>query len=432
MNVWRYLLFFAGQVGMMSLARFFFQWISKFTTGSEGSAELLGGVGMVIVLFGFRAFDGITDPIAGSVSNWWIRKGRPRQQLQWFSFLVPGVGLILTFLPHEGMPVPLRWTCAIAGMFVFFVGYTFYAIPYWSLVGDYSNGDPGRRRILSNLLGGGMVAATGIGFVLSGGVIKAVGYAPAAVIFAIGGSILMTLPYFAAPPDSRDPKEKSPPIPFWKAAGIALRHRRFLALMALFAGSQMSFTIMTAASPFIAEDLLGGDEGDIARVMGPLLATAIPCFFLVPWVSRKIGWLKGMLFASLALAVVYCATSALGQALIGDAFFTAALLFALGGPMIALLLGLEAEGVVDCAEESGGGDLIGIYWGVFNFVIKILNGLALALAKWLGSLTKADAWGTGAVRAMSISAGACLFLGVLLYFVIKPHRGAESGSSGAH
>ena len=34
----------------------------------------------------------------------------------------------------------------------------------------------------------------------------------------------------------------------------------------------MSFTIMTAASPFIAEDLLGGDEGDIARVMGPLLA----------------------------------------------------------------------------------------------------------------------------------------------------------------
>ena len=418
-----YLLFFCGQVGMMSLARFFFQWITKFTTGSEGSPELLSGFAVGIILLGFRIFDGITDPIAGKLSDAWTRTGRARQQLLWVSFLLPGSGLVITFLPNEAMPVTLRWFCVATGMFIFFVGYTFYAIPYWSLVGDYSNGDPQRRRVLSNLLGGGMVVATGIGFVVSGGVIKALGYVPAAAIFALAGAILMAMPYFAAPADCKpkqSPPGRKPEIPFWQSVKLALNHRRFLALIALFAGSQMSFTIMTAASPFIAVNLLGGDESDIARIMGPLLATAVPFFFLVPTVSQGIGWLKGMLYASLGLAVIYSLSGFLGYTVIGDPFITASLLFALGGPMVALLLGLEAEGIVDCAEERGGGDRIGIYWGVFNFVVKTLNGFALLAAMILASMTKGDAWGNTAVRAMSFTAGACLLGGMLCYFLIAP------------
>jgi len=56
-------------------------------------------------------------------------------------------------------------------MFVFFIGYTLYAIPYWSLVDDYSRRADGtsssQRATLSNVLCAGVLVATGVGFVAS-------------------------------------------------------------------------------------------------------------------------------------------------------------------------------------------------------------------------------------------------------------------------
>ena len=66
----------------------------------------------------------------------------------------------------------------------------------------------------------------------------------------------------------------------------------------------MSFAIMTAAAPFIAIDLLGGSEKDSVALMGPLIGAAIPFFFFVPKVQMKYGWLRCMLWASIALAIV--------------------------------------------------------------------------------------------------------------------------------
>ncbi|MGI9243424.1 MAG: MFS transporter, partial [Verrucomicrobiales bacterium] len=160
MPLYKYLLFIAGQIGMMSLNRFLLQWIIQFADTKDASGQVLfvaTAVGGTV--FGFRIFDGITDPIAGTVSDRWVRAGRRRQTLLLFAFAVPSVGLILTFLPNHEMAAGLRWTFLCAGLFIFFVGYTFYAIPYWSLVDDYSNGDEKRRRTLSNLLGAGIILA---------------------------------------------------------------------------------------------------------------------------------------------------------------------------------------------------------------------------------------------------------------------------------
>ena len=75
----------------------------------------------------------------------------------------------------------------------------------------------------------------------------------------------------------------------WAGIISALKNRRFLALIALFGGSQMSFAIMTAAAPFIAQDLLGGSERDSAALMGPLIGAAIPFFFFVPKLQIRFG-----------------------------------------------------------------------------------------------------------------------------------------------
>lgn len=417
----RYLFFICGQIGMMLLTRFFFQWnVSYISETNAAGIALFAATTVSAVILGFRIFDGITDPLAGTLSDRWVRKRRPRQHLLWFSFLVPGVGLILCFYADHSMAVALRWALFTSGLFIFFVGYTFYAIPYWSLVGDYSGDCAKSRRIHSSLLGAGLMLATAIGFLGTGALIDKYGFSSSAIMIAIFCSALMVLPIFAAPPDYKVPDDPNPeekPASLLEGMKIAFRHRRFVALAALFSGSQMSFTIMTAAAGFIAVELLGGTKSNVANVFGPLIGMAILGFLIVPWISRRFGWERGMLSASLALAVVYALSGNLGAAVIGSPMLTAGLLFGIGGPMVAALLGLEGEALVDCATEHGDARLVGIYWGVFNFIVKILNGMALVITIQLSAWAKTA--GPIAVRTMSYTAGACLLLGVAAYFLIR-------------
>ncbi len=424
----------------MALIRFFATWILGFgdTTpalaGSEAVADsdvsmpiltLFSGAAIGATLFAFRIFDGITDPLAGIVSDTWVRRGHQRRSLLWFSILVPPMGLALCFAPTHAMDPSTRWLLLAAGMFIFFVGYTFYGIPYWSLIEDYGRENANERRILSNLLGAGLVMATAIAGLVSPLLVESYGYAKSALAFAIPAAVLMMLPYFAAPrgTTSSSAEVKKRRISLFATLIDAFHHRRFVSILVMFSGSQMSFTIVSVASVFIAVDLLDGTEADVARIMGPLLATAIPAFIFVPRFSRVLGWEKAMLIASLALGLTYAASAGLGEAWIGSKWMTASLVFALAGPMVAILLGLEGEAITACARERGAADCISIYFGVFNFIVKALNGLAIWIAGWLLDLSKIPEYGTAAIRAMSLTAGGLLAVCMFIYFIIRPRRG---------
>ena len=439
MNLSKLLLYGCGQLGMMALARFFFFWILRFADkggaapGAEvdpASAVLFSASAVGVVFFAFRIFDGVTDPLAGMFSDAWVRRGRQRRNLLWFSFFLPPLGMALTFLPNASMDPSVRWAVLGAGMLVFFVGYTLYAIPYWSLIDDYAGEDEDARRGMSNMLGAGVLLATAVGFVVSPMLVDRWGFFGAAVAFAIPAALLMVVPYFASPGGgaSKPPPPKSgaasPFADFWKA----LQHRRFLAVLVIFSGSQMSFTVMTAAAPFIVEHLLGGSDGDVPMLLGPFLGTAIPFFVAVPWISRRLGWQKGVVVASLALGGVYAATGVLGEGLLGSPWITAGAVFALGGPTAAVLLGLEAEAITACARERGG-DVVSLYFGVYNMVVKGLNGLAMVLTGALIGLSKTE-MGSDAIRGMGPMAGGLLALGVVGYFALRP-RGPLSPPAAA-
>jgi Na+/melibiose symporter-like transporter len=435
-NALRYLLFACGQIGIMGLARFFFSYILDYARtvpdpaaagdSSMDSLALFSGFAIGLTLLGFRLFDGITDPIAGSLSDGWVSRGRERRGLLWFSFLIPPIGLVLCFAATHTMDPTLRWALVVAGMFLFFVGYTFYAIPYWSLIADYSPDDMDRRRLLSNLLGAGLLIATAIGALVAPALITELGYRDAALAFAIPASFLMVLPFFARPtdlPQRHDDKAKQgpPPPPMFETIKAALKHRRYLAVLILFAGSQMSFTVITAGAPFIARDLLGGSLSDVPRIMGPFLGTAIPFFMFTPWISRRLGWERAVMLASVALGAVYALSAGLGEAWIGDDPMTSAMIvFGLAGPMAAIVLGLEGEAVTACVAErgTGAGEITSVYFGVFNFVVKALNGVAIAFSGLLVDMIDMPEYGTLAVRGLSIAAGGLLFLGVAGYFAI--------------
>lgn len=422
MRAWQYVLYACGQLGMMCLARFFFQWNLEYARQpTDTSDHLLDPALFGLVLFGFRIFDGVTDPVAGVFSDRWVRRGRERRQILVFSFLVPIVGLLLIFSPHAGMSEAARWAVVAAGMLIFFIGYTIYGIPYWSLVADYAGDDHDVRRRLSNLLGAGILLATAVVAIGSPAVVEARGYLEAALWFGAPATLLMVLPYFAQPrrpaaAPVTDGLEPSLGDMFKTAFG----DRRFLAVLVLFSGSQMSFTVMTAGSAAIAVEVLGGSVSDVSRLLGPFLLAAIPFFVLVPMISRRAGWERAVVTASLALGVVYAGTGFLGAE--GERpFLMAGLLFACAGPMAAVLLGIEGEAVTTCSRESPG-ELTAIYFSVLNLVVKAMNGLAVLLA---GVLLKA-----GSFKLIGPSAGALLWVGVAGYFALRP-RAAAAGRPAA-
>lgn len=422
MSARQLVLFTLGQIGMMSLARFFFQWIIKFSTLSTADGTLFAAGAVGAVLLAFRLFDGVTDPFAGALSDYWVNRGGKRKQLLFYTLLLPGLGLVLCFMPAESMGAALRWTCLVSGMFLFFVGYTFYAIPYWSLIDDYSQGDLALRRQLSNLLGAGLLIATGLGFVVSPILVDQFGYLYASCVFALLASLGMLGPILADPSEPADAPAARPAEDFSPAAAFmeAFRQPRFVGLVLLLGGSQMSLTIMTAAAPFIAVDLLGGTEQDVSLLLGPLLAAALPCFTFAPRLSARFGWEKVLVVSSIALAVVYGMASQIGADVVYSPFFTATLLFLFGGPMVALLLALEGEAITDCAREAGGNS-VSMFFGVFNLVVKALNGLAIFAAGLFAEMSRGPQ-GADAIRWMVLAAGASLLIGMSAYLLITKLR----------
>ena len=427
MNVIHFILFMCGQLGIMALARFFFQWLIDFVsqpipqlTGDTSallSASLVG-----LALLGFRIFDGVTDPIAGSLTDLWVKRGKERRVLLWYTAPLPALGMALCFVPSVEHSIELRWTLLLLGMLLFFIGYTLYALPYWSLIGDYAQGDEARRSRLSTLLGVGLLLATTVGFILTPKLIETFGYLSSAIMISVFSIPLMIAPYFAAPPNDSQLTPATSHDQVQSTAGqlhtliSALKHRKFMAVICLFAGSQMSFTVMTAAAPFIATDLLGGHKADVALILGPLLAVALPASAMIPKVNRIFGWEKGVAMACLGLGCVYLGAGGLGITVVHSPLVTAALLFALGGPMVALLLGLEGEAITACAEESNSGT--GIYFGVYNLIVKGANGVAIAVTSILAEQARSgDPW---KVKLMGMSAGIMLLIGLLSYLALKP------------
>ena len=265
-----------------------------------------------------------------------------------------------------------------------------------------------------------MLVATGFGFVVSPYLVHDLGYFTSAVIWCVPCGLLMLLPYYAAPKGTdTSRKATNQKVSLLHGFKLAFTDRRFLAVIVLFAGGQMSFTVMTAAAPFIAINLLGGSTKDVAVLLGPFLLTAVLGFVGVPRLTLRLGWEKAVLVATLLLGVAYAGAGLLGSAVIGSPIVTAMLVFAAAGPMASVLLGLEAEAITSSAAEHEA-EVTSVYFGVYNFVVQILNGLAVLVTALLAEAIPTH--GALAVRGMGFTAGGMLILGVVLYLAARPPK----------
>jgi glycoside/pentoside/hexuronide:cation symporter, GPH family len=427
MNFKNRIFFLSGQVGIMLLMRFFFGWILSFAAlGSDGKA-LFSAAALGAVLLIFRVLDGVSDPLVGGLSDRWVASGKERRKLLLYTFALAPLGFVLCFLPSPEMSVTLRWLLMVLGLLLFFAGYTVYAIPYWSLIDDYSNGDVALRQKLSSLLGLGLMLATAFGFVVSPWMLGRFGYLGSAGAMALLSISLLVLPYFCTLKESLSESkgdvscqqlEKVSLKQLVASAKSVLGNRQFISFIMIFSGSQMSLTVMTAAAPFITTVLLGLSEKEVAWLMAPLMFTALLSFSFIPLLTAKYGWQALVRMAALFLAGVYASTL-VGFFLMpqGKLLYLMMLLFAAAGPGVAVLLALEGEAITDSAQLNSD-SATSTYFGVYNLIIKLANGTALFVSGIWIDCSKAG-WGKAGVLALPASAALFLVLGLMSFSFLR-------------
>jgi MFS-type transporter involved in bile tolerance (Atg22 family) len=140
---------------------------------------------------------------------------------------------------------------------------------------------------------------------------------------------------------------------------------------------------------------------------------------IVPILATRFGWERALVGSAVLLGILYALIGLLlGNNLIGSPLVTAALLFGCGGPMIAVLLGLEGEAIAACAADQEP-SAVAIYFGAYNLIVKALNGLALAM---VGVMVE-----FGDAQALPLIAGGCLVAGVVAHAALAgPSRARPS------
>ncbi len=378
-----YLFFFAGQLGLMIQARFFFQWIIDFSSKTDigFNVAIVGAL-----VFGFRIFDAITDPLAGTLSDHFYKKGHSRSAFLGYSACLMSLGLFCCFQPSSDYSGTVNLFLYVLGFLMFFSGYTLYCIPYWSLIDEFGGSDKGLKVRLSSLVGQGLFMATAIGFVLGPIIIAKAGYANGALISIIFGLPLMVLPklckfthvdpsVLSANSQPKQESIKEALTAFWSV----FKNPKFKTVLFLFAGTQIGFTILTTLSPMFVVDVLKKDISFLGYVMGPVILTAIIAFFFVPKLLKK----RSAHYLAVAYSFVIGGLYMVTPVVQSHYDLTAVIvLFALLGPCLAVILGLENFLINDSSERH---DKVGITFGAFNLAVKFMNGLALLFCSFVVS-----------------------------------------------
>ena len=427
MSIRQLFLFLCGQLGIMSLVRYFFQWILAYSSTTDSStqntvlfsASALGGL-----LLCMRIFDAISDPIIGTFSDRYHSTGKSRKTLLLYATIIPVIGTILCFTPTHTMPMWGKWTLEIVGMLIFFVGYTCYAIPYWSLVDELATTDQHLRSTLSNLLGLGTIIATILVFTITPFLVEHYGYLSTAVALGAAAGLLMVVPTkLDINDESQHNSSQSSESQQIATLLKCMSNKQFLAYTLLFSGVQLSLTIVTAVAPFLVTLILKGTISDVAYLMGALLLPSIPTFLIVPNLCTRYGLHKVLIASSILLSISFSLTVFLGQNLLYSPLVTAIVLFGLTGPCIAVMLGTETDAIV-ASSYTQENTRVSSYIGMFNLIIKGGNGLALFICG-LGIEWAQSSKTSTPIQLLLGSCAILCILGLMSYLYFTKDKKAE-------
>jgi len=282
-----------------------------------GRTAYLGLTLLGVVFFAGRAIDALSDVLIGAWSDaardgrrYGGILGRRRPFIFWGSLPLLATS-VLFWMPPDDHPTLTNFLYLAVMLQLHWTALTLCAVPMMALVPEVA-ATPGARTRLGAWIGVGTTIGVLMAVALTGeGVASldparqsaesgysAVGYQRVAVILAV----VSLLCFQGLVWNVREPRAPVPASPAlgWTVVRDALRNRAFLAYLLVFGLFNIGFLAPQRILPHWVEVALHGDEGTIAEVMLPFMATSLLASMASPWLSR---WLssRGMLLLALGL-----------------------------------------------------------------------------------------------------------------------------------
>ncbi len=364
-------------------------WLLNFVTDNLGLAASLAGLALLIG----RAWDAVTDPLMGTLSDRTVSRWGRRRPYLLFGSAAMVVGMTLVFLEvgGRGWSTGALFAWVVFAVCVVSTAYTVVFIPYAALTPELAqdfqertnlNGYRMAWAIVGTLLGAG---AFTIVVDLAAGAGAGAGYTVAGALFGVisAAAVLIT---FASVRERPVTRGRAPAGNVFAGYAAALKVRPFRLALFPWALFMTGIVVATSAVPFYFEHLYGRPE--LASLAS--LALLLAAFAAIPgWV-----WLSGRIGKRTAYNA--------GMALFGAALL-AAYLFAHRDPTVLfVLMALAGVGlatnyvmpwsiipdVVDYDELENGQRREGVFYGMWTFLQKLGLGLAGAVSgavlQWTG------------------------------------------------
>ncbi len=342
----------------------------------EATALGLGAVGLLLGLA--RLVDAVTDPLLGVLVD--ARLGaRGRRWALPFALPLLALGMVALFHP-PATAYPGAWL--LASLVVVSLGYSLASIAYQALVADLHHAPHQRTRLAATREGiglvGVMVAALLPGLLAAGD--EQAGLAPFSLLFALLLLIGLALAWpFLRPTISRAvPTVERAPIDTKQALRRAWGDPALRAVLAVLLLSAGAGALTATLFPFFVADVLAapGRAGPFLAAYFAAGALGMPVWVVV---GRRLGkpaaWQAGMLLS----VVAFAGTAWLGPG--DEPYFL--LMCVVSGLALGADLALASALLADLAhpdperDPEGQG---GVYFGLWNLVLKLALGLAAAVA----------------------------------------------------
>ncbi len=352
------------------------------------SFYLFGFISIIgLITMGGRLIDAVTDPWIATLSDRSTAKRGRR-----ISFMAKGglpmvVMMILLFMPPSGDPGALNVIWLTVTLFLFYLFYTIYVTPYFTLIAELGHTPQERLNLstyisLTFFLGTALASQAPMLFPIfeSAGMDR---IASIRVTFALLG--LFSLICLYVPVFTIDEKKYSTgvpsTVPMLESLKLTFRNPNFLP----FALSDMVYflalTILQTALIYYVTVLLRQQEQFYSLLFIVMAVVSFACYPAVNLVARRTGKKKMIVGSFILFSAVFGLTSLFGLPWVPLSLTAQGYLLAVLGGLPLAAFGILPNAIVaDIAEHDAlktGSHREGIYYGARTFMQKIGQMIAM-------------------------------------------------------
>lgn len=364
------------------------QWLLKLYVPNKEEALVPGFLFAAIFLVG-RVVDGITEPIAGFVSD--HHRSRRGRRIPFIMAMTLPAAVITFLLWVPPVPGSMHWANAV-WVFVlvqlFFICWSLLANPYMALLPEITS-DLGERVNISTYQAVFLMVGTLV-FGVMGPIKDALGWAGLGLV--TGGltvaSFVPTMLAIREKPSNAGSAatEKMRFAMIFQWAKTTFHNRPFRYLLGATALFWFGLNMIILIIPFWTQYVLGRSDRDVVLLMAPLLATNIVFFFVFNYLAKRFGKYPVMLLTFILAAFTMPLLWLVGTGPGVDAMLHTQIVMAwIGVPVAGIMILPYAilSDVIDHDETLTGRRREGIYVGVQAIFQKIAIGISIAVATGL-------------------------------------------------